>query len=114
LILDDYERVAERASILASIEHQHVMRQIETFVGTALINQVEVQDDEFDVLYTVAEWVPGRPLADAVAEAGTNAGLHWVNQIAQGVSCLHSHQSSSAPNGIVHRDIKPSNVRITP
>ena len=114
LALDDYERVAERSRVMTQILHPHIMRQLETFVGTALIDSDDLVDDDFGVIYTVAEWVPGEPLSEAVQRQGPKCGLAWVAQIARAVAHLHAHRGSDAPNGIVHRDIKPSNVRITP
>ena len=112
LTVDDYERVAARARLMSEIDHPHVMHQVETFVGTALIDTDDPADDEFDVVYTVADWVPGASFAVAVEAAGPVAGLRWVAQIARAVAYLHAFRSPAAPDGVVHRDIKPSNVRI--
>jgi serine/threonine protein kinase len=114
LTLDDYERLADRAEVLAQLDDPHIMRQLDTFIGTALIDREAVSDEEFDVIYTVAEWVPGSPLDEAVAATGFVAGLGWVAQIARAVDHLHAHRGPGAPAGVVHRDIKPSNVRINP
>jgi serine/threonine protein kinase len=114
LTLDDYDRVAKRAAIVAEIRNPHVMRQIETFVGTALIDEVNADEEEFEILYTVADWVPGEPLADALAKSELLAGFRWVGQVARAVNFLHSYRGPGAPDGIIHRDIKPSNVRVTP
>jgi hypothetical protein len=97
---------------MAEIDLPHVMRQIETFMGTALVDADDVEEDEFDVPYTVAEWVPGASLAVAVEAAGPRAGLRWVAQIARAVAYLHAFRSPAAPDGVIHRDVKPSNVRI--
>jgi hypothetical protein len=40
--LEDYGRVARRASVLSNIEHPNLMHRQESFVGTALIDQDEV------------------------------------------------------------------------
>jgi serine/threonine protein kinase len=112
LTVGDYERVAERARLMAQIEHPNVMRQIETFIGTALLDSNEPTHDDFDVVYSVAEWVPGASLAVAVEAAGPRAGLRWVAQIARAAAYLHAFRSPAAPDGVIHRDIKPSNVRI--
>src|ERR1022692_4681002 len=113
LTLDDYERLAARSKVIAAIDDPHVMRQIETFVGTALLHRDRAADAEFDVLYSVAEWIPGDPIGTALEVAGTAVGLAWVAQIARGLNSLHSYYGPGAPDGIVHRDVKPSNVRIT-
>ena len=110
---EDYGRFANRMAALAEVDHPHVMRQIETFVGSALVaDDEEVGDDEFEVIYSVAGWISGWTLSEAVAANGLLAGLRWVSQIASGVEALHAHRSDLAPEGIFHRDIKPSNVRI--
>jgi serine/threonine-protein kinase len=114
LSFDDYERLAERASVMAQIEHPNIMRQVETFVGTALIDSDDLSDDDFEVIYSVADWVPGEPLSQALDRSDASQGLSWVAQIARAVAFLHSYRCPGAPEGVVHRDIKPSNVRITP
>jgi hypothetical protein len=110
LTLDDYERLAERASVLTHIHSPHIMRQLDTFIGPAL----PPGEEDFRVLYSVAEWIPGEPLADALVQRDRHEGLRWVAQIARAVDDLHSYRGSDAPAGVLHRDIKPSNVRITP
>src|SRR5712692_10031711 len=82
LTLDDYDRVAGRAALMAEIDHPNVMHQIETFIGTALVDVDEPGEDDFGVIYTVADWVPGVPLADAVQAATAKRALGWVAQIA--------------------------------
>jgi serine/threonine protein kinase len=110
--LDDYGRIARRQSVLSNIEHPNLMHQLESFIGTALIDQEEVSDDEFDVIYIAAEWVDGSSLEGALADSGVFAGLHWVGQIAQAVAALHAYRGHGSTNGVVHRDIKPSNIRV--
>lgn len=113
LSLEDYERLAWRARMMAYVDSPHVMRQLDTFIGTALLDQPEVDNIDFDVIYSVARWVPGVPLEQALAVQGPTAGLRWVVQIARGVAALHSIRAEGAAEGLVHRDIKPSNIRIT-
>ena len=110
LTLDDYERLAERASVLTHIHSPHIVGQLDTFIGPALAPG----EDDFGILYSVAEWVPGEPLSEALTHGDRQEGLRWVAQIARAVDHLHSYRGPDAPAGVLHRDIKPSNVRITP
>jgi serine/threonine protein kinase len=114
LTLDDFERFAERARALSEIEHPHVMRLVDAFVGTALIDAIDPPDDAFNIMYTVAEWIPGLSLPSALEATSKASGLRWVSQVARAAAYLHQFRSKDAPAGVVHRDIKPSNIRITP
>lgn len=110
----DFEQDLTRANALASVEHPNLMRLIEAFVGPALVDNHDLSDDAFSIMYTAAEWVPGLSFATALETASPNAGLEWVAQVARAVEALHTFRSDETPDGIVHRDIKPSNVRVTP
>src|ERR1022692_4117492 len=114
LSFDDFERFELRASALAHIEHPHVMKLLEAFVGTALVDHGVSSDDEFSVMYTAAEWILGLPLPTALESANASSGLRWVAQVARATEFLHEFRSPATPEGVIHRDIKPSNVRITP
>jgi WD40 repeat protein len=114
LPFDDFELFRERAGALSEIDHPNVMHLIDVFVGTALIDHADPPDDAFNVMYTVAEWIPGLSLPAALEATSPASGLRWVAQIARAASYLHGFRSTEAPAGVVHRDIKPSNVRITP
>ncbi len=111
---EDFARFAERARALSEIDQPHVMHLLDVFVGTALIDDEDPPDDAFNVMYTVAEWIPGLSLPAALEATTTAAGLRWVAQVARAAAALHRLRSPAAPDGVVHRDIKPSNVRITP
>lgn len=110
----DYARVADRCCALESVHHPHIMRQYETFLGPALWSVHAPDASDFDILYSVAEWIPGVALSTAVEMLKPAQSLQLVGQIAKAVSFLHSFSSPLALNGIVHRDIKPSNVHVTP
>jgi serine/threonine protein kinase len=110
---DDYPRLATRAQILAGIKHPNVMYLLDAFVGSALVELPLPVGEDFDVIYTVADWVPGVTFRQAVEAAGPTKGLQWVGQIARAAAFLHEYRSDEAPAGVIHRDIKPSNVRIT-
>ena len=112
--VDDYGRIAHRAAVFADVEHPNLMRQVETFVGPPLLAEEPPDVRDFGIIYSVAEWVPGTDLPDAIVAAGPRQGLEWVGQIAHAVSYLHVLRTDLAPHGVVHRDIKPSNVRVTP
>lgn len=108
----DYARIVERASPFTSITHPNLMAHVEVFMGTALTREPAPDLDDVDVIYTVADWIDGRPMTEVAAAAGTRELLGHVAGIARGLDALHRHRSEAAPLGIVHRDVKPSNVRI--
>jgi WD40 repeat protein len=114
LTMDDFGRLNERAQTLRAIDHENVMHLVDVFVGTALIDSDESADEDFSVIYTVAQWIPGAPLGVARGTLGPVRGMQWVAELARAVAYLHSFRSVDAPQGMVHRDIKPSNVRVTP
>ena len=114
LPVDDYGRVAQRGAIFAEVEHPNLMHQVDTFIGPALTTEESPDARDFGIIYTVADWVPGADLDDAVDGVDARIALGWVGQIAHAVEFLHDVRTDLAPQGIVHRDIKPSNIRITP
>jgi hypothetical protein len=111
---DDYPRLAERAAALGNVIHPNVMRHLEVFIGCPLVAEDRTPEDEFELVYSAAAWVPGSPLEEGTSEAGPGVGLQWVGQIAEATDYLHRFRGPGAPDGFVHRDIKPSNVRVTP
>ena len=114
LPVDDYGRVAQRGAIFAEVEHPNLMHQVDTFIGPPLTTEESPDARDFGIIYSVADWVPGADLDDAVEGVDARTALGWVGQIAHAVEYLHDVRTDLAPHGIVHRDIKPSNVRITP
>jgi len=113
LTLDDFERFSRRARALSEIDHPNVMHMIEVFIGTALVDCDDSPDEAFNVMYTVADWVPGLSLPGALEATSAASGLHWVSEVARATCYLHDFRSTDAPEGLIHRDIKPSNVRVT-
>ena len=107
----DFPALFERGAALEKCSSPYLMRHLETFVGTPLITD-QATAEEFDVIFTAAEWIPGMPLSEAISEHGPIQGLAWIAQIALGVADLHAHRGIGVPEGILHRDIKPSNVRV--
>ena len=58
LTLDDFERFSHRAQALSEVDHPNVMHLIEFFIGTALVDCDDSPDEAFNVMYTVADWIP--------------------------------------------------------
>jgi serine/threonine protein kinase len=114
MTLADLPVLVERVEALRHINHPSVMHHLEVFAGCALVAEAHPPADEFDIVYSAAEWVAGSPLEDCLRDAGPQVGLLWVEQIADATAALHGFRGPGAPDGFVHRDIKPSNVRITP
>jgi WD40 repeat protein len=114
LAIADFDRLNERARILLSVDHPHVMHLVDAFIGTALVDTEDPNDADFNVIYTVAEWIPGDSLVVARASAGPVHAMHWTGELARGVAYLHAWRGAAAPAGMVHRDITPTNIRITP
>lgn len=62
------------------------------------------------VVFSVFEFVPGKNLAQTIAEEGRLDPVearHLFMQVLDALACAHSA-------GIVHRDLKPANIMITP
>jgi len=110
--VNEYERIQGRCLAISEVIHTNIMRQRETFIGSAFWTDLPPKDDDFEIIFCVAEWIEGTSLQDAMGNVSLAKKLEWVCQIAGAVRYLHDFRSSLAPNGIIHRDIKPSNVRI--
>ena len=110
---DDYGRLVERYEGLAGLDHPHLMRHVEVFLGAAFLPITQAPSPEdFDVIFTVAEWIDGAPISQLIEGSDAPQRLEWLGDVARAARQLHSHEAPGAPDGIVHRDIKPSNVRI--
>jgi Protein kinase domain len=101
----DAERVArmrERWARLAGIEHPHLARVVEVFLGPGLFRTDPPAGGERDVLYASASWVDGHALRGAVP-LDPEGAFALAAELAAGIATLHAH-------GVLHRDIHPGNV----
>ncbi len=98
LVLDPrmVRRFFQEAQTMAQLSHRHIVP----------IYDIRERDD---LVYMVMRYVPGRTLADVVADAGEpldpDLVATWMAQIAAALA--HAHTRSIA---VIHRDIKPSNI----
>lgn len=60
-------------------------------------------------LYTVFEYVPGKNLADVLAEQGVLEPAEAVHLMAQVLDAL----STAHDQGVIHRDLKPQNIMVS-
>lgn len=110
----DFGELTARLAPLAHVDDPRLMRVTDAFVGTALTDHADPDDEEFDLCWVVSEWVEGERLADAVAERGVRFALAAVADLADAVDVLHRVVAPDVPHGLVHRDVKTSNVRVRP
>ena len=62
------------------------------------------------VVYSVFEFVPGKNLAEVLAEEGhldPAEARHFMMQVVDALACAHTA-------GVVHRDLKPANIMVVP
>ena len=102
----------ERLATMGDFDDRHLMVVRDTFVGTALTDDPAPLSEDFDVCYVVSDWIEGRTLSEAAAEAGSLYALDATAEVALAVDRLHRATSERAPLGVVHRDLKTSNVRV--
>jgi serine/threonine protein kinase/tetratricopeptide (TPR) repeat protein len=90
-------RLEREARLLASLSHPNIAAIFE-----------ELAEAE-GATYLILEYVPGRTLADRIAEGliSLEEVLSIASQIAAALATAHGH-------GIIHRDLKPGNIKITP
>ena len=90
-------RFSREARLLASLNHPNI---------AAIYEELEEADG---VSYLVLEYVPGRTLAELIAEGGLRQkeALAIALQIADALAAAHDR-------GVIHRDLKPDNIKITP
>lgn len=108
----EFPLLEARSRSFALISHPRLMCHREVFWGPALTESERPEPEDFDVAYSVADWVDGIPLAEAMPTPVDLATLGFLLDIGQGLHHLHGVRSETVPAGIVHRDVKPSNVRI--
>jgi eukaryotic-like serine/threonine-protein kinase len=102
---EQQEQFALEAEVLRPLSHPHLPRVYRYF-----------HHDERD--YIVMDFVPGRSLADVLAERAAagqppldeSVVIGYAIQICRALEYLHSRE----PLPVIHRDIKPENIRITP
>lgn len=107
----DVSRMLAMAEPLRSVDHPHLVRQLNVFLGTGLCPRATPRGPEgvpFDIWYVVSDWVEGTDFADTVGTVTAAVALGWVADIAAALAYLHG-----LGEGVIHRDVKPSNVRIT-
>jgi len=91
------KRWQREARVLASLNHPNI---------AAIYEELEEVED---VSYLVLEYVPGKTLAELIAEGDLRVEevLTIALQIAEALAAAHEH-------GVIHRDLKPGNIKITP
>jgi hypothetical protein len=110
--LDEWARHAHRVGLLEQVDHPHLGRHLDAFLGPPPFSGATPAAEEFDIPYTVMAWVEGVDLADVAADADPPTLFGWVRDVAHAARALHRLPTPTGV-GIVHRDIKPSNVRVT-
>jgi hypothetical protein len=95
-----HRQFSREATVLANLSHPNMPRVTDHF---SLAGQGQ---------YLVMDFVDGEDLASKLEKSGPlplENALHWIVQVADALSYLHSRQPP-----VLHRDIKPANIRITP
>ncbi len=91
-----FQRFQREEQIGQRLRHPGIVRVLET--------------GEKSRLYLAMEYVPGRSLAQVLADEKPfppERALAVAVQLAEALACLQEH-------GVVHRDVKPENVRVLP
>ena len=91
----DYGRLVERSTPFTPIAHPNLMSHVEVFIGTALTDDPTPEIDDFDVIYTVADWVDGAAaLRQRRRPPRRRNGCSATSlDVAHGLHTLHRHRS---------------------
>jgi serine/threonine protein kinase len=97
-------RFEREARLLAALNHPNIA-------------QIHGLEESGGIQALVMEWVPGKTLAEMIADARaathdegglpTDQAITIARQIADAVEAAHE-------NGILHRDLKPANIKVRP
>jgi serine/threonine protein kinase len=108
----DAAKLLERDAILRRCRHPSLGRHLEVFLGPAPWTNKAPDEEDCDLLYTSALWVPGCSLQEAAAGAAVERIIIWIRQLAEALDYLHGGPEGG--EAILHRDLHPGNVIITP
>jgi hypothetical protein len=106
---DRFAKLMARSDTLSKVEHPHLARHIECFIGPAPSDE-PVDEDECDQFFSAHVWVNGRSLSENVPNGDVLQILRWGHQVGTAIDFLHSHTDG----GLAHRDIHARNIIITP
>lgn len=108
----DVAMLRRRAEALTVVRHPNVMYLREVFLGGGLRPAGATASSDDDMVYVVADWIPGRPLTAVREELQLEDALRVLADIACGIEALRLGVMADGP--MLHGDLKPSNVRVTP
>jgi serine/threonine protein kinase len=108
----DWPAHVERLHLIEEVPHPALGRHLDAFLGSAFFDGALPHPHDFELPYTVTEWVEGEDLTSAIKTADLTQAFAWIRDVSRATAALHRHRSHGAI-GLVHRDIKPSNVRVT-
>ena len=94
-----------------TLDVARALREARTSAALQHRNVVSIYDavEEGDRIWLVMEYVPGRTLAQILADEGSippERAVWLAEQVAEGLAAAHAR-------GTVHRDVKPGNILVT-